>query len=198
MSFVKVYFGDRPLWISNEKMHLPKKDIKIVHEDSDIKEAMSGRGFREAILISDDVAATMKRVFSKFRVAIAGGGLVKSNTGSILLIFRRNRWDLPKGHLDEGETIEECALREVMEETGLHQLKIVKPAMISYHVYRLNEEDILKETHWFLMEYEGHENLIPQTEEDIEKAEWVKPSEFESYYPKMFPLIKDVLENSSS
>jgi 8-oxo-dGTP pyrophosphatase MutT (NUDIX family) len=49
----------------------------------------------------------------------AGGGIVVNEQNEVLLIYRRGKWDLPKGKLDDGETIEECALREVKEETGL-------------------------------------------------------------------------------
>ena len=50
---------------------------------------------------------------------IAAGGLVFNDKNELLMIFRRGKWDLPKGKLDEGEDIEDCAVREVKEETGL-------------------------------------------------------------------------------
>ena len=55
---------------------------------------------------------------------IAAGGLVTNPHHEILWIFRRGFWDLPKGKLEEGETIQTCALREVQEETGIHKLQL--------------------------------------------------------------------------
>ena len=49
----------------------------------------------------------------------AGGGMVFNPIGELLMMLRRGQWDMPKGKLDEGETIEACALREVEEETGI-------------------------------------------------------------------------------
>ena len=66
---------------------------------------------------------------------IAAGGLVLNEKNELLMIFRRNKWDLPKGKLDEGESIEACALREVKEETGLQKLKLEKFIDITFHDY---------------------------------------------------------------
>ena len=54
----------------------------------------------------------------------AGGGLVENEKGEILFMFRRGKWDLPKGKLDPGESLENCALREVKEETGIRILEL--------------------------------------------------------------------------
>jgi len=51
------------------------------------------------------------------------------------MIFRRGKWDLPKGKLDKGETLEQCAVREVREETGLKKIKLQSPLMTTYHTY---------------------------------------------------------------
>lgn len=107
---------------------------------------------------------------------VAGGGLVLNEAGELLLIFRRGKWDLPKGKLDEGETIEECAVREVMEETGLTGITRGELIGISYHDYfdTYIGRDVTKETHWFAMQASGQQVLVPQTEEDIEEIKWVQ------------------------
>jgi len=48
---------------------------------------------------------------------------------------RRDRWDLPKGKVNLGETFEQTAVREVMEECGLQELEIINPMLSTYHSY---------------------------------------------------------------
>ncbi len=105
---------------------------------------------------------------------IAAGGIVVNPKQEILWIFRRGFWDLPKGKLDPGETIPQCALREVEEETGLTQIQLNEIITITYHDYFDNylNTQVTKETHWYKMSIQDLQNGIPQTEEDIEKMEW--------------------------
>lgn len=194
MSFIKVYFDDRPLWITDDPASLKKEAHLLNNADMDIKEFMKTNTSGEICFVSDHIENAKDRLFRHYKTAMAGGGLVKNKDGKFLLIYRRNRWDLPKGHLDEGETMVECALREVREETGLKDIRIVSPLIITYHTYARDGEDVLKETHWYLMDETGDGELIAQTEEDIQRIEWVLPSKLEKYYPEMFPLIRDVLD----
>lgn len=107
----------------------------------------------------------------------AGGGVVfRMDRGvcSILLIFRREVWDLPKGKLEPDESLESCALREVEEETGAHPLQIVASLQTTRHTYVEREEPIDKVTHWYAMEHTGDlHDLAPQAEEQIESVAWV-------------------------
>lgn len=125
----------------------------------------------------------------------AGGGVVKNELGQLLLIFRRKKWDLPKGKLDAGETLEECAIREVKEETGLVQVEIIKKLTITHHTYHQDGMTILKETHWFQMFAETATNskLIPQIEEDIEAIEWVEMTSITTYLENSYDTIRNVL-----
>jgi 8-oxo-dGTP pyrophosphatase MutT (NUDIX family) len=105
---------------------------------------------------------------------IAAGGIVLNPKQEILWIFRRGFWDLPKGKLDPGETIPQCALREVEEETGIHKIQLNELITITYHEYfdKYLNTQVTKETHWYKMSIQDLQNGIPQTEEDIEKMEW--------------------------
>ncbi len=124
----------------------------------------------------------------------AAGGLVKNENGKILFMLRRDKWDLPKGKLDPGESLETCALREVKEETGVHQLDLIKFLVVTEHEYEERGRAILKETHWYLMKANGDQVLIPQIEEDITDLRWLGASEFNIVQRNTYPAILDVLK----
>jgi 8-oxo-dGTP pyrophosphatase MutT (NUDIX family) len=132
------------------------------------------------------------------KIIKAGGGLVRNGEGELLLIFRRGKWDLPKGKLDEGETIEACALREVEEETGVKHLALGELISVTWHEYfdKWVGEDVIKETHWFKMDVAGVPALVPQTEEDITAIEWTKKSDLPNRMEQSYITIIDVLEES--
>ena len=130
------------------------------------------------------------------KTIIAGGGLVQNEAGEMLLMFRRGVWDMPKGKLDKGETIEQCAVREVEEETGLQQISLGKFIFTTYHDYfdKWTKKDVLKETHWFAMHVTGNQTLVPQAEEDIEEIVWVKPENLIHYTDNMYKNIIQVIQ----
>lgn len=131
-------------------------------------------------------------------IIIAGGGIVTNELGDLLMIFRRGKWDLPKGKLDQGETIEVCALREVREETGVQDLKIGDLLLVTQHEYfdKWVQADVIKETHWFRMFATGVPELVPQTEEDITAIEWTKLEDVAIRLNESYETIKAVLEKS--
>ena len=104
---------------------------------------------------------------------IAGGGKVINEKGKVLFIFRNDKWDLPKGRIENNESIEEGAIREVEEETGVKDLTITKPLATTYHIFKRNRRYKIKITHWFEMSttYEGE--LKPETLEGITKVKWL-------------------------
>jgi 8-oxo-dGTP pyrophosphatase MutT (NUDIX family) len=124
----------------------------------------------------------------------AAGGLVQNERGEVLFMFRRGKWDLPKGKLDPGETLESCALREVTEETGVGQLELIKFLLITEHEYEERGLAILKETHWYLMKTNGDQPLVPQAEEDISELRWIGPSDFKIVQRNTYPSIIEVLK----
>lgn len=109
----------------------------------------------------------------------AAGGVVyeKSNDDDpkVLIIFRRKVWDLPKGKVEEGETVKECAVREVAEEIGLtHHPEISFTLRDTYHEYERAGKFYGKTTHWFGMRLksEPSDGFSPQMDEGIEKVRW--------------------------
>jgi 8-oxo-dGTP pyrophosphatase MutT (NUDIX family) len=127
---------------------------------------------------------------------IAAGGLVTNPQGEILWIFRRGFWDLPKGKLDDGETIQTCAVREVQEETGLHDIQLHGMLCFTNHTYfdkYLNEE-VVKRTYWFHMSIPTLQEGTPQTTEDIEKIEWNTLAKARHCLDQTYPNILEVIE----
>ncbi|MCY7420728.1 MAG: NUDIX domain-containing protein [Chitinophagaceae bacterium] len=125
---------------------------------------------------------------------LAAGGIVENEEKEILMIFRRGKWDLPKGKLDEGETIEECAVREVEEETGLRSIQQGELIDVTLHTYFEKGNEIEKETYWYAMKVEGDQKLVAQSEEDIEDIRWVKETELPTYLNNSYPNIVDIIE----
>ena len=127
---------------------------------------------------------------------IAAGGLVTNPQGQILWIFRRGFWDLPKGKLDEGETIQTCAVREVEEETGIKNIRLHELLKFTNHIYfdtHLNQE-VVKRTYWFHMTIPTEQKGIPQATEDIEKIEWHSLATAKHCLEQTYPSIIEVIE----
>jgi 8-oxo-dGTP pyrophosphatase MutT (NUDIX family) len=127
---------------------------------------------------------------------IAAGGVVVNPNNEILWIFRRGFWDLPKGKLDPNVTIEACAIREVMEETGISHLVLGKRILTTTHQYYdtyLNKE-VEKTTYWYAMTTDRLQDGKPQSEEDIEAIAWVKKADMAPYLEKTYDTIKEVME----
>lgn len=146
--------------------------------------------------------ASLPQLLAAFKeqlnVVVAAGGLVHTAENDLLLIRRLGRWDLPKGKLDEGESLEECALREIHEETGAEGLMIEQPLAVTYHTYHQNGKNNLKESHWFLVKAAKKTPLTPQTEEDVTQCIWVPLHEIETYRDGAFASVAEVLKQGSA
>jgi ADP-ribose pyrophosphatase YjhB (NUDIX family) len=147
-------------------------------------------------LMHDNPKKLLSGFKKKLPVTIAAGGVVQHEEGKLLFIYRKKRWDLPKGRVDKGETLEGAAKREVKEETGVKKIKVGKPAGVTYHVFKRNNRYQLKETHWFFMKtsYEGV--LTPEIKEDITKATWKNKSKTAKAIKKTYPNIEDLFDKS--
>jgi 8-oxo-dGTP pyrophosphatase MutT (NUDIX family) len=133
---------------------------------------------------------------SVFKILEAAGGVVFNAENQLLAIYRRGSWDLPKGKIDKGETPAEAAVREVMEETGLQKVELGPFLLPTYHTYQDKKgKRILKPTHWYRM-YTPDQELIPQAEEDIEKAVWVPAKDFLENYRPLYKSIESLLREA--
>ena len=204
--FIKIYFGNKPLFltdaIDNDLEEYARHDDTVIIEElsapavNTVIHELKQQQIHAAIMVHHDLDELKTRVFRKFQMVPAAGGLVMNEKDEVLMIFRRGHWDLPKGKLDPGETIEACAIREVMEETGLSNVELLKPLVITYHTYDESGHHLLKDSHWYLMKSDSTQNLVPQQEEQISQIKWVNKADVPAYAQRSFPSIVDVLKTA--
>jgi len=145
----------------------------------------------DLILLSEQPESLIDAFEEIFTIHPAAGGWVFNAKGELLMIKRNGKWDIPKGHTEAGESMEETAIREVMEETGVADLYITENAGISQHIYFHKEKTILKKTQWFVMKTKFKGILTPQTSEDITKVKWVKSEDIEMKLKKGWLSLLD-------
>ncbi|RMB60611.1 NUDIX hydrolase [Dokdonia sinensis] len=188
----KVFVNDIPIILTTEK-DIGKKYKSIPIKSVKLKKLIKKIYDGEQLYINlyhrneEKLLAHLKK---KMKLVVAGGGLVYNDNKEILFIHRNGRWDLPKGKIEKGEDIEECALREVQEETGVEGLKITKPLEITYHVFKRNGKFRLKETFWYEMHTSSTNELLPQKKEGIKKAKWLNFQKSQKALNKSYENIK--------
>ena len=195
----KVFVNDKPLFLTNEISKETNFQLFLL-ESVDIEQLIIKifqNKVQKAYLYHPDEKEIMKTLKSKIPVSKAGGGLVYNKKGEVLFIFRGGKWDLPKGGTEKGEEIEDTAMREVEEETGVNKLRITKKLQKTYHVFRRNGTYRLKITHWFEMQSDFEGIPVGQIEEGIEKAVWLNPSEMPEVLKHSYENIKLLFEEET-
>lgn len=216
---MKIFINDIPVSIiSNENLN-PEKEFdlivdgsidnikpKTLIDDVLIKDASPSsvdellrvmtdnklKGVDSITFTSPDRKEITRYIKKKFKVIQAAGGVVDKG-GKILLIFRKGRWDIPKGKLDKGEKKKDCAVREVEEETGV-KVSIEKKIGSTWHTYVNKKKYILKKTHWYVMKCEDDANMAPQSEEDIDEVRWMGLSELRAALYNSYRSIRVVIQ----
>ncbi len=180
----KVFVNDKPIYLTSEMVF--HKDAKCLRlKDVDLEEVVKKVAKNKwplVYLYYPNGEQLIQKLKKKIPVVVAAGGLVKNDDNEILFIKRNGKWDLPKGRVEDKETIENAALRETEEETGVTGLEIVKPLQITYHFFNRNEKLKLKETYWFEMKTSFTGKLAPEKSEGIQKAVWKNPKKQQKHY----------------
>ncbi len=201
----KVFFNDSTILISSE---IKKSFKNNIPDDFDfegydvvnqiIYEIESGEGSIVYYLCHSQIDRLWKYFRKRFAEILAAGGLVQNLEGKLLFIKRLGVWDLPKGKIEKGESDQLAAVREVEEECGLSGVRIISQLDSTFHIYHspylpASANLVLKETKWFLMEYTGNEQPVPQMEENIEEVRWFDRSELSIVLANTYHSLRDLL-----
>ena len=201
--YINIYFGDKPVILCNEIdkelneiLHHP--DVVFVDEigpraiKSMLHEIKKDE-FDAGVIWHTDLDKLKETFFKNFKIIEAAGGIVQNEKKEILFIHRLGKWDLPKGKIEKGEKEEACALREVMEETGVKNVQLKKKVGETYHVYDEFGKRFLKISHWYHITCSSTQILIPQSMEDITEVRWVKTLDIKEPMRNTYPSIKNIL-----
>ena len=201
--FIKIYFDDKPLFLCDNvdatlQPYIHHDDAVFIdelnlHTIKSMIHEMQDPSVHAGVFFHKDLKELKDAFFKKFTLIKAAGGFVLNENNEVLMMFRRGKWDLPKGKMDKKETFEECAIRETEEETGLKDIKLISPLITTYHTYHEGSRYALKETKWFTMKVNGEQKLIPQAAEQITSLEWVGKNDLQKYLQNSFPSVNDVL-----
>ena len=191
----KVFIGESVILFRNEAENEAVFNTELTNPKvEDWAEIISDLETSERqVLIDGNLSSNWNNFISNYKLIEAAGGLVRNQNGDWLFIYRNGMWDLPKGKLEKGESIEECAVREVAEECGIAEPTIIKPLSTTYHTYTLKGERILKPTYWYLMKSADTSELIPQTEEGITEVKWITTKDAIELAKDSFGSIKEVV-----
>ena len=198
-----IYFDKRVIHLINSKdfkdfeKSLPSDTVVMLSAEEDeiagLPEMMrQNTNITTLAAVVEDEDQALKTFGSRMKIIHAGGGIVKNPAGELLGIFRRGVWDIPKGKQEPGEAIEDTALREVEEETGIRNLQINRFIGTTLHTYDTYGDFCLKYTHWYDMSCSGGNDTVPQQEEDISEARWMTPEEFRKNMMNSFPSLREI------
>ena len=155
----KVFVKDAPLILTHTLTETNSQDYFLLNGASiqEAIEALATKRLKKAYIYHPNHEEILKKFTKKIPLEVAAGGVVANKEGKVLFIFRNNKWDLPKGKLEKGESLEEAAVREVEEETGVKGLKLENPLKTTYHIFKAGGRYKLKEVHWYAMKtsYDG-------------------------------------------
>ncbi|WP_370896907.1 NUDIX hydrolase [Chryseobacterium gossypii] len=193
----KVFVNEKKLLLSKQPEELEKRLSYESFTTLEIAlDLLENTSVRELNVFGENIDEIWTEFQKLFRIIEAAGGVVNGPNGDILFIKRLGRWDLPKGKMEKGESREESAVREIEEETGLKNVKLVRFINTTYHVYvERNGDKVLKCTHWFEMSFNGEDTSKPQAEEGITEVAWKNTRQIEEeVFPSTFKNIRLIIK----
>jgi 8-oxo-dGTP pyrophosphatase MutT (NUDIX family) len=189
---VKLLITETAPTISEDHQVLEEKGFSL---PDFFQEKCSGSLTQTYVLVVAKATTFLKKARQQFKYIEAAGGLVYNDEGACLFIYRRDKWDLPKGKIDAGELPIEAAKREVEEECGVVVKAVNELLAETYHLYSLKKKVVFKKTYWYAMAVSGKPKLIPQAEEDITEACWLSKNQLDEVQSNSYPLILDLVND---
>lgn len=191
---INVYFLDRCLSLVSMGEQTTGAECTLAPESLSRANVLKKlESFNCVEVVCPDPERALESFSSQFKRVEAAGGAVLSAQGELLMIRLRGRWDLPKGHVERGESTLEAALREVEEETGVTGLEIKEMLCNTFHCYDVYGEWEFKRTAWYGMLAAQRCELHPQGEEGIAEARWMGCQQWESALCESYPTIREVV-----
>lgn len=189
---IRVWFATRELLFSAQAPEgYYVVDATEVESISRAKIITFLENYNYVVVLSSQPLRAFEQFARQMKWVEAAGGVVESDGGAVVMIRRNERWDLPKGHREVGESFSQCAAREAEEETGVKVNAVGELLATTLHSYNIYGSWELKLTAWYAMRGES-ESLSPQREEGIVCAEWIPRQEIAQRIKNSFPTIKKV------
>jgi ADP-ribose pyrophosphatase YjhB (NUDIX family) len=187
----KVFINDKPIILTSSFQNEETFSVQLFKRTvvDEVIYRLKNENIEGIVLHCDNLEQDWENFKNNFKVVFAGGGLVTNENQDILFIYRNDKWDLPKGRIEEGESIDTTAIREVEEECGIKDLQIKQKLITTWHIYYQNQY-CLKETHWFLMDSNYKGELKPQVEEGITAVKFISNSDIHSVLSNSYSNIK--------
>lgn len=195
----KVFFDQKQIIITDDKALLSQNEAPVhlfqskENLNSTIREFINHDQGSSLTVVGDNASDILNDCTTLFEYRIAAGGIVRNEYGHILMIKRNGLWDLPKGHMDNGETVLQTAIRETREETGISVLNAGAHFDDTRHLYYIGDKLVLKKSVWFLMSSFSTEVLTPQTEENITETKWADPMDLPHLFKNTYLSIAELL-----
>jgi len=193
----KVFFNQKPL-ILTSKIIKSSDSKPLIHikfsSKNQILKAIKSKKTKSVYIYHKNINKLWEIFTKKFPIKDAAGGLVHRSDDKLLFIYRKNRWDLPKGGIEKNELIIEAAQREVKEETGLADLIVIKKIGETFHLFNNGKNYRLKRTYWFEMKSDYKGDLFPQEEEGITSVEWISKKRIPEILENAYENIKGIVQ----